>query len=126
MAKVSIPVLHSAAALLKLGQMEYFGPNSLFIRVLLDKKYSLPVKVIDSLVNHYTRFISDERSLPVLWHQSLLAFVQRYKTDLTPDHREQLKLLLRQHTHPLITEEIRRELISAARSDSNTERMNIS
>lgn len=111
--KVSIPVLHSAAALLKLSQMEYFGPNSLFIRVLLDKKYSLPYKVIDSLVEHFMRFATDERQLPVLWHQALLCFVQRYKEDLSPLHRESLKVLLRNQTHPSITEEIRRELVNS-------------
>jgi essential nuclear protein 1 len=80
--KVSIPVLHSAAAILKLCEMEYTGPNSLFIRVLLDKKYALPFKVIDSLVFHFLRFKVDTREMPVLWHQSLLVFVQRYKEDI--------------------------------------------
>lgn len=50
LAKVSIPVLHSSAALLRLAEMDYTGPNSLFIRVLLDKKYALPYKVVDALV----------------------------------------------------------------------------
>mgnify|MGYP002719000246 CR=1 FL=1 len=60
------------------------GPNSLFIRVLLDKKYALPYKVVDALVFHYIRLANSSRSkdgedkLPVLWHQSLLVFVQRY------------------------------------------------
>jgi essential nuclear protein 1 len=76
--KVSIPVLHSAAALLKLSEMEYNGVNSLFIKTLLMKKYALPFKVIDSLVNHFILFSSDQRKLPVIWHQSLLVFVQRY------------------------------------------------
>lgn len=59
------------------------GPNSLFIRVLLDKKYALPYKVVDALVFHYIRLANSSRSkdgddkLPVLWHQSLLVFVQR-------------------------------------------------
>jgi essential nuclear protein 1 len=39
--RVSIPVLHSSAALLRLADMDYTGPNSLFIRILLDKKYAL-------------------------------------------------------------------------------------
>ena len=43
--KVSIPVIHSAACLLKLAEMRYTGANSLFIRVLLNKKYSLPVRI---------------------------------------------------------------------------------
>jgi essential nuclear protein 1 len=40
----SLPVLHSAAALLRLAQLEYCGTTSFFIRVLLDKKYALPYK----------------------------------------------------------------------------------
>lgn len=53
------------------------GPNSLFIRVLLDKKYALPYKVVDALVFHFIRFKRDPRIMPVLWHQSFLVFVQR-------------------------------------------------
>lgn len=83
LSKVSVPVLHSAAALLRLASMDYTGPNSLFIRILLDKKYALPFKVVDALVFHYIRLANSPRSrdgedkLPVLWHQSLLVFVQR-------------------------------------------------
>jgi essential nuclear protein 1 len=78
LSKVSIPVLHSAAALLKISEMDYTGPNSLFIRILLDKKYALPYKVVDSLIGHFSGFKDDIRELPVLWHQSLLVFVQRF------------------------------------------------
>lgn len=49
--RVSIPVLHSAAALLRLAQLEYCGTTSFFIRVLLDKKYALPYRVVDALVS---------------------------------------------------------------------------
>lgn len=75
--KLSIPALHSSAALLRLAEMDYTGPNSLFIRILLDKKYALPYKVVDALVEHFMRFKNDPRTMPVLWHQSLLVFVQR-------------------------------------------------
>lgn len=83
LSKVSVPVLHSAAALMRLASMDYAGPNSLFIRILLDKKYALPYKVVDALVFHFIRLANSPRSrdgedkLPVLWHQSLLVFVQR-------------------------------------------------
>lgn len=53
------------------------GPNSVFIRVLLDKKYALPYKVVDALVFHFIRFKRDPREMPVLWHQSFLVFCQR-------------------------------------------------
>ena len=46
MNRVSIPVVHSAAALLRLAEMPYSGTTSFFIRVLLDKKYSMPYRVV--------------------------------------------------------------------------------
>jgi hypothetical protein len=57
--------------------MQYSGTNSFFLRVLLDKKYALPYRVIDALVDHFTAFGSDDRDMPVVWHQALLCFVQR-------------------------------------------------
>ena len=57
--------------------MAYSGVNSFFIRVLLDKKYALPYRVVDCLVDHFLSFRKEERQLPVVWHQSLLCFVQR-------------------------------------------------
>ncbi|GAA5845091.1 hypothetical protein JCM11251_000006 [Rhodosporidiobolus azoricus] len=116
--KVSVPVLHSGAALLKLAEMDYTGPNSLFIRVLLDKKYALPYKVVDALVFHFIRFKRDPRVMPVLWHQSFLVFVQRYKSDLTSDQKEALLEVLRAKVHHQITPEIRREIVhSVARGE---------
>ena len=113
-AKTSIPMLHSSVALMKLAQMQYSGVSSLFIRVLLDKKYALPHKVLDALVEHFSETSEEERELPVLWHQSLLTFAQRYKGDLTVQDREKLKLALRKQEHGEITKETRRELFSAA------------
>ena len=55
LAKNSIPMLHSAAALLKIAEMEYSGANSIFLRILLDKKYALPFRVIDAVVDHFVR-----------------------------------------------------------------------
>ncbi|KAI9915460.1 hypothetical protein PsorP6_008245 [Peronosclerospora sorghi] len=110
LAKVSVPVIHSAATLMKLASMEYSGGTSMFIRVLLNKKYSLPTRVISELSQHFLRFTSDTRKLPVLWHQSLLVFAQRYKNDIPKQYKEAMKALFKQHFHHQITPEIRREL----------------
>ena len=56
------------------------------------------------------RFQTDKRELPVLWHQSLLTFVQRYKEDISSDQKEALLELLKKHVHEGITPEVRREL----------------
>lgn len=138
LARVSIPVLHSAAALMRLTEIaaeqssaatEGGGATNIFIRVLLEKKYALPYKVIDNIVFHFLRFRAtdmpkgeDEMSgisgsdmkdfkLPVLWHQSLLAFAQRYRNDITEDQREALLDLLLVRGHKQIGPEVRRELL---------------
>lgn len=111
--RVSIPVHHSAVAIHKLAQMDYSGAASIFIKTLLNKKYSLPAPVIGSLVRHFTSFIDKDIELPVLWHQCLLVFVQRYKNELLEEPREAFKALMRIHFHPKITPEIRRELFGA-------------
>lgn len=50
---------------------------SYFIKLLLDKKYALPYRVLDAVVAHFMRFLEETRLMPVIWHQSLLTFVQR-------------------------------------------------
>lgn len=144
-ARVSIPVLHSAAALLRLCEIaaeqtsaslssEGTGATNIFIRVFLEKKYALPYKVIDALVFHFLRFRAVDNSedvtmtdgnrqppsaaaaknfkLPVLWHQSLLVFAQRYRNDITEDQREALLDLLLVRGHKDIGPEVRRELLA--------------
>jgi essential nuclear protein 1 len=109
--RVSIPAHHSAVAIHKLAQLEYSGAASIFIKTLLNKKYSLPAPVIASLVKHFANFIDDDRVLPVLWHQAFLVFVQRYKNEIKGEAaRESLRLVMKKHYHPKITPEIRREL----------------
>ncbi|KDQ20623.1 hypothetical protein BOTBODRAFT_50695 [Botryobasidium botryosum FD-172 SS1] len=120
LARVSVPILHSAAALLRLANMEYTGPNSLFIRVLLDKKYALPYKVVDGVWHHFVRLANTYKGslaagdkLPVLWHQSLLVFCQRYASDMTPEQKDALLDVVRVRPHHQIGPEIRRELVNS-------------
>jgi essential nuclear protein 1 len=138
-AKVSIPVLPSAGAIYRLCDIaaeqmsqdpEAAGPVNIFIRTLLEKKYALPYKVIDSLVFHFLRFravgaangdamevesaggdLGGTGRLPVIWHQCLLSFAQRYRNDITEDQREALLDLLLTRVHKTISPEIRRELL---------------
>uniref|UniRef100_A0A8C2LS47 BYSL n=1 Tax=Cricetulus griseus TaxID=10029 RepID=A0A8C2LS47_CRIGR len=108
--KCSIPVFPPSAAMLKIAEMEYSGANSIFLRLLLDKKYALPYRVLDALVFHFLGFRTEKRQLPVLWHQCLLTLAQRYKADLATDQKEALLELLRLQPHPQLSPEIRREL----------------
>lgn len=113
LSKISVPVLHSSAALLRIAEMDYSGANSLFLRVLLEKRYALPYRVIDALVAHFCNFSMDKRELPVLFHQCLLTLAQRYKEDLSPEQKQHLFILMQNQSHPKITPEIRRELANS-------------
>ena len=70
-------------------------------------------RTIDALVDHFCN-LGDGPELPVLWHQSLLVFAQRYKADVGLEQKERLKALFKAQFHHQITPEIRRELFSAA------------
>ncbi|KAK6427129.1 snoRNA-binding rRNA-processing protein [Oleoguttula sp. CCFEE 5521] len=135
LARVSVPVLHSATAIYRLceigaeqmaSDVESAGACNIFIRILLEKKYALPYRVVDALVFHFLRFraqpsgdsemtgyktTANDLKLPVLWHQSLLAFAQRYKNEITEDQREALLDLLLVRGHKQIGPEVRRELL---------------
>lgn len=129
--RVSIPMLHSAASLLYITQLRFTPTTCLLVNALLGKKYALPYRVVDGVVKWFVKMKSDDRPLPVLWHKSLLVFAQHYKMEITMEQKEQLKLLMRHHTHALITPEIRRELFSARNRgdlmdpDANTIAQNI-
>lgn len=112
--RTSIPVLHSAAALLRISEMPYSGVNSFFIRVLLDKKYALPYRVIDALVDHFTSFTAEQRTMPVVWHQALLCFVQRYKKEIRREDKDALRKLCQVQHHYLVSPEVLRELDSSS------------
>lgn len=127
LARVSIPVLHSAAAIKTLcdiaaeqasQQSECVSATNLMLKVLLEKKYALPWQCVDSLVFHFLRYAASARdgdgprSLPVIFHQCMLVFAQRYRNDITEDQREALLDLLLNHGHDKIAPEIRRELLA--------------
>lgn len=114
LSRATIPVPHSAVALLKMSQLEYSGPTLLFMKALLNKKYSLPYAVVDALVKYFCNFSTDSRQLPIPWHKALLTFVQRYKLSFKPTQRRPLNTLLSAQNHGAITQEIRRELNAQA------------
>jgi len=111
--RVSLPALPSAAALARLADMPYAGTTSFFIRALIDKGYALPYRVIDALVDHFARFTTDDRQMPVVWHQALLAFVGRYKHEIRAEDQAILVKLVKRQYHYAVTPEVQRELASA-------------
>eukprot|EP00747_Dinoflagellata_sp_TGD_P184236 gnl/TRDRNA2_/TRDRNA2_39688_c0_seq1.p1 gnl/TRDRNA2_/TRDRNA2_39688_c0~~gnl/TRDRNA2_/TRDRNA2_39688_c0_seq1.p1 ORF type:complete len:450 (-),score=118.62 gnl/TRDRNA2_/TRDRNA2_39688_c0_seq1:45-1331(-) len=113
LAKASVPPMHAAAVICRLCTMTpWYGTTSIFIATLVNKKYALPLRVIECLSSHFCAFAEEERILPVVWHRALLVFIQRYKFELSDDQRRRLKELLRVHFHDSIGPEARRELLA--------------
>lgn len=130
LAKVSVPVLHSSAALSYLLRLPFTPATTVFIKILLDKKYALPYQTVDDCVFYFMRFrmVDDgsngedsTRVLPVVWHKAFLAFAQRYKNDITEDQRDFLLETVRQRGHRDIGPEIRRELLAGSSREFVTE-----
>ena len=115
LAKASVPQAHAAVVIMKLAELPYSGAQSVFLIVLLNKKYALPVRVVSAVAKAFLAHADDSSERPVLWHQSLLVFVQRYRGDLSDDLSGRILKLLKTHRHHTITHDIRRELTAGHR-----------
>lgn len=114
--KTHLPPVPTAVTIVKITQLHFSGPCCVLLRVLIDKKMSMPYQAVDALVKYFHRFTQShtrEEVLPVLWHQTLLSFVQRYRQDLVPEQLELLQQLCAKHFHHMITPEVRREIAAA-------------
>lgn len=106
--KTHIPLLHSAAALLKVAEMPHSLARCVFMMDLISKNYALPYRVLDALVDHFNRYAYDNSFEPnVQWHQTLLKFCQLYARDIASEQREALLVLIKRHHHSQISPEIR-------------------
>lgn len=102
-----IPLMHSAAALLKIAEMPYNPSREIFLMDLISKNYALPYRVIDALVDHFVRYTHDDNiELNVQWHKTLLKFCQLYAKYLAPDQKEAIADLVKHHHHHQIGPEV--------------------
>ncbi|KAJ3690030.1 hypothetical protein LUZ61_019194 [Rhynchospora tenuis] len=107
---VCIPPMQLSYALHSLAEMDYCSATSYFIKLLLDKSDALCRRAFDAVLMHFMSFIEKETIMPVIWHQSLLSFVQRYKNELKRKDKYNLRRLMQNQKHDLITPEIKLEL----------------
>lgn len=106
--KAHVPLLHSAAAMLKIAEMPYSAVRCVFLMDLISKSYALPYRVVEGIVNHFVRYSNVPVELNVQWHQTLLKFCQLYHKDLSEDQKDAIMSLVRHQNHPLISPEIRK------------------
>lgn len=127
--RLHIPQVHAAVTLLQLSKITPFNPyNVLLMKVLIDKKFSLPVPVLEGLLAYFYETACDDdalipvinaktgktsENLPLLWHKTLLHFVQRYKSAFTNEMIAMTRAILKKRPHHSVSDEIRRELAVA-------------
>jgi len=59
--KATVPAMHVAATLVRLCVMSpWYGTTSVLIAALVNKKYNLPLQVIESLVAHFCAFLAED------------------------------------------------------------------
>ena len=118
LAKYSVPPLHAAACMLRLLEMPYSGPVMLLILTLINKRYSLPVRVVDALSIWFGEGGREggvgeggKVRMPVVWHKGLLCFVQRYGAEMNDEQVRRIREVTRVQVHSGMTKEVRRELM---------------
>jgi essential nuclear protein 1 len=109
--KMSVPAIHSAAALLRITELPYSVAVIIFVKQILNKKYAFPESVIEKVFQYFIDFGRRKCDLTVVWHQALLTFVQRYKAFFDLSKKEAIFELIRSYRHPEISAEIQRELL---------------
>ena len=118
LAKYSVPPLHAAACMLRLLEMPYSGPVMFLILTLINKRYSLPVRVVDALSVWFGEGGREggvgeggKVRMPLVWHKGLLCFVQRYGAEMNDEQVRRIQEVTRLQVHSGITKEVRRELM---------------
>jgi len=108
--KCTIPVIPASVALVKISELPFTSINAIILRALIDKRMSLPTQALDTLVGYFHKFVKDDRTLPVLWHQTLLSFLTKYGHDMLPEQYPMIRDVTHKHYHVGVTPDIHREL----------------
>lgn len=108
--KKRFPLLHTAAALVRLSEREYTSIVGCFINSFLRKKGQLPFQTLDALFVSFYLQKNNEEDLPVLWHQNLLLFTRFHTQTLSFEQKEMLLELIEKKKHHQITQEIESNL----------------
>ena len=109
--KMTIPVISSSVALIKLCEME---PNTAvfhYIKALISKSYNFPKRIIFVITQYLLKFKNYQGDeLPIIWHQFFLTFCRQYGGAIDEMSKPELIQSAKKNTHKLITPEILKEL----------------
>lgn len=101
--KMSIPVISSSVALIKLTQMQPNTAITHYLKAFIGKSYNFPRKVINILNDYFLKFSEIQEELPVVWHQLLLSYCQQYGGSLDEMIKSSFSDLISLHNHKIIS-----------------------
>lgn len=85
-----------------------------FLSIIFDKKYKFTKDFIEESTKYFEEFSSSKKALPLVWHKSLLLFVQNYKDSLSDEQRRRLQNLVTRKHHHKVSIEILKILFTAS------------
>merc|ERR1711977_33789 len=95
--RISFPKVHSIMFLLQLLKLKQHGIQIYFIKALLLKNYILPSHVISLLLNYFLSFRTEPRKLPMVWYNTLLYFLQRYKNGIDAYRKKAIMVIIKEN-----------------------------
>ncbi len=107
---MSIPVITASVAMLKMMEMPPSIPIIHYLSAFLNKHYTLPKRVLTSLVEYLISFKEYEEELSVSWQNLFLTLVKQYGQSLDEMAKGALHDLAKAKSHKLITPEILKHL----------------
>lgn len=104
--RVKLPRDHANAFIIAICQGDISLVRTIFLAGMVSRGQALAIQAIDAILNYFLRFDAIDEKQPLLWHQALLDFVQKYGVELLFEQRDHLEMLLQKHKHEKITPEI--------------------
>ena len=103
---MTIPVISSSVALIKLTELQPTTAVLHYIKALLSKSYNFPKRIMSVMTAYLLKFGSYKEELPIVWHNLFLTFCKQYGGAIDEMSKPDLINVAKQHNHKFITPEI--------------------
>lgn len=72
--------MHSSVAMLKLAELGISSSTIIFLKIMIEKRYALPIRVVNALVQFILAAEQIDKALPVVWFQLVLSACELYSS----------------------------------------------
>lgn len=74
--------MHSSVAMLKLAELGVNPTTIIFLKIMIEKRYALPIRVVNALVQFILTAEQIDQTLPVIWFQLVLSTCELYSSTI--------------------------------------------